>query len=220
MAIGRPIKLTPNVARKILTVTATASQTDFTPTGGYRINQLAVFRNGVRLVQGRDYTAVDGTTVTLQSGATVGDVVEFQIFDSFNIADALSSNGNQVMGGDLTVGVSTLYSGATGILSTNTVYAETIGDTRTTLYGDGANLTGVISGVEVQLSGTTVGTSATVLNFGVGFSSVTPVRSGITTVETSRLLTIGVRTGAAVTFSLTGTSFTVSGRAGNVTINV
>ena len=139
MAIGRPIKLTPNVARKILTVTATASQTDFTPTGGYRINQLAVFRNGVRLVQGRDYTAVDGTTVTLQSGATVGDVVEFQIFDSFNIADALSSNGNQVMGGDLTVGVSTLYSGATGILSTNTVYAETIGDTRTTLYGDGAN---------------------------------------------------------------------------------
>ena len=220
MAIGRPIKLTPNVARKILTVTATASQTDFTPTGGYRINQLAVFRNGVRLVQGRDYTAVDGTTVTLQSGATVGDVVEFQIFDSFNIADALSSNGNQVMGGDLTVGVSTLYSGATGILSTNTVYAETIGDTRTTLYGDGANLTGVISGVEVQLSGTTVGTSATVLNFGVGFSSVTPVRSGITTVETSRILTLGVRTGAAVTFSISGSSFNVSARSGNVAIDV
>ena len=143
MAVGRPIKLTPNVARKILTVTATASQTDFTPTGGYRINQLGVFRNGIRLVQGQDYTAVDGTTVTLQSGCTVGDVVEFQIFDSFNIADALSSNGNQVMGGDLTVGVSTLYSGSTGILSTNTLYAETIGDTRSTVYGDGSNLTGV-----------------------------------------------------------------------------
>ena len=220
MAVGRPIKLTPNVARRQVAVTATADQTSFTPTGGYRVNELAVFRNGVRLVQGSDYTAVDGSTVTLQSGCTVNDVVEFVIFDNFNIVDALPANGDAVLQGDLTVGISTLYSGTTGILSTNTVYAETIGDTRTTLYGDGANLTGVISGVEVQLSGTTVGTSATVLNFGVGFSSVTPVRSGITTVETSRTLTIGVRSGAAVTFSISGSSFNVSARSGNVAIDV
>ena len=213
MAVGRPIKLTPNVARRQIAVTATANQTSFTPSGGYRINELAVFRNGVRLVQGSDYTAVDGVTVTLQSGCTVDDVVEFVIFDNFNIADAIGANGNQVMGGDLTVGMTTIYSGTTGIVSTGELRA-------TTLYGDGANLTGVISGVEVQLSGTTVGTSATVLNFGVGFSSVTPVRSGITTVETSRTLTIGVRSGAAVTFSISGGSFNVSARSGNVAIDV
>ena len=220
MAVGRPIKLTPNVARKTVSINATADQTTFTPTGGYRIGDLAVYRNGVRLVNGRDFTAIDGANVILQSGATVGDVVEFGIFDSFNIADAVNKNGNQTMGGDLTVGVSTLYSGATGILSTNTLYAETIGDSRSTIYGDGGNLTNVISGVEVQLSGTTVGTSATVLNFGVGFSSVTPVRSGITTIETSRTLTIGVRSGAAVTFSISGGSFNVSARSGNVAIDV
>ena len=220
MAVGRPIKLTPNVARKTVSITATADQTTFTPTGGYRIGDLAVYRNGVRLVNGRDFTAVDGANVILQQGANVGDVVEFGIFDSFNIADAVNKNGNQTMGGDLTVGVSTLYSGATGILSTNTLYAETIGDSRSTIYGDGGNLTNVISGVEVQLSGTTVGTSATVLNFGVGFSSVTPVRSGITTIETSRTLTIGVRSGAAVTFSISGGSFNVSARSGNVAIDV
>ena len=220
MAVGRPIKLTPNVARKTITVTATASQTDFTPSGGYRINELGVYRNGVRLVQGQDYTAVDGATVILTSGATVDDVIEFQIFNSFNIADAISSNGNQTMGGDLTVGVSTLYSGATGILSTNTVYAETIGDTRSTIYGDGGNLTNVISGVEVQLSGTTVGTSATVLNFGAGFSTATPVSAGISTIETTRTLTIGVRSGVAVTFSISGGSFNVSARSGNVAIDV
>ena len=220
MAVGRPIKLTPNVARKIVSITATASQTTFTPTGGYRIGDLAVYRNGVRLANGRDFTAVDGANVILQQGANVGDVVEFGIFDSFNIADAIGANGNQTMGGDLTVGVSTLYSGATGILSTNTLYAETIGDSRSTIYGDGGNLTNVISGVEVQLSGTTVGTSATVLNFGVGFSSVTPVRSGISTIETSRTLTIGVRSGAAVTFSISGSSFNVSARSGNVAIDV
>ena len=220
MAVGRPIKLTPNVARKTVSITATADQTTFTPTGGYRIGDLAVYRNGVRLVNGRDFTAVDGANVILQQGASVGDVVEFGIFDSFNIADAINKNGNQTMGGDLTVGVSTLYSGATGILSTNTLYAETIGDSRSTIYGDGGNLTNVISGVEVQLSGTTVGTSATVLNFGVGFSSVTPVRSGISTIETSRTLTIGVRSGAAVTFSISGSSFNVSGRSGNIAIDV
>ena len=220
MAVGRPIRLTPNVARKTITVTATADQTDFTPSGGYRINELGLYRNGVRLVQGQDYTAVDGATVTLVNGCTVGDVVEFQVFDSFNIADAIGSNGNQTMGGDLTVGVSTLYSGATGILSTNTIYAETIGDTRSTIYGDGGNLTNVISGVEVQLSGTTVGTSATVLNFGAGFSTATPVSAGISTIETTRTLTIGVRSGTAVTFSISGGSFNVSSRGGNVAIDV
>ena len=207
MAVGRPIKLTPNVARKTVSITATAGQTTFTPTGGYRIGDLAVYRNGVRLVAGRDFTAVDGANVILQSGATLDDVLEFGIFDSFNIADAVPANGDATIGGDLTVGLTTIYN-SSGIVSA------------TEYYGSGANLTNVISGVEVLLSGTTVGTSATALNFGVGFSSVTPVRSGITTIETSRTLTIGVRSGAAVTFSISGSSFNVSARSGNVAIDV
>ena len=214
MAVGRPIRLTPNVARKTITVTATADQTDFTPSGGYRINELGVYRNGVRLVQGQDYTAVDGATVTLVNGCTVGYVVEFQVFDSFNIADAIGSNGNQTMGGDLTVGLTTIYSGTTGIVSTGELRA-------TTLYGDGSNLSNVISGVEVQLSGTTVGTSATVLNFSAGFSTATPVSAGISTIETTRTLTIGVRSGTAVTFSISGGSFNIPNRAGgNTAIDV
>ena len=235
MAVGRPIKLTPNVARKTVSITATAGQTTFTPTGGYRIGDLAVYRNGVRLVAGRDFTAVDGANVILQSGATLDDVLDFGIFDSFNIADAIGANGNQTMGGDLTVGLTTIYSGTTGIVSTTELYGDLKGSTQglgvgatnysgivsaTEYYGSGANLTNVISGVEIQLSGSSVGTSATVLNFNAGFSTATPVSAGISTISTSRLLTIGVRSGAAVTFSLTGTSFTVSGRAGNVTINV
>ena len=212
MAVGRPIKLTPNVARKQVAVTATSGQTSFTPSGGYRINELAVFRNGVRLVQGSDYTAVDGSTVTLQSGAAVDDIIEFVIFDNFNIADAIGANGNQTIGGDLVIGSgTTIYS--SGIVSTTTLRADT-------LYGDGGNLTNVISGVEVQLSGTTVGTAATVLNFGPGFSTATPVSSGISTIETTRTLTIGVRSGAAVTFSISGGSFNVSARSGNVAIDV
>ena len=200
MAIGRPIKLTPNVASKGVSITATAGQTSFTPTGGYRVNEISVYRNGVRLVQGRDFTAVDGITVNLTTGATLDDVLDFQIFDTFNIADALNANANQTLGGRLTVGSSITAEGG--------------------FYGSGANLTDVISGVEIKLSGTSVGTSATVLNFSAGFSTATPVSAGISTIETTRTLTIGVRSGTAVTFSISGGSFNVSGRGGNVAIDV
>ena len=191
MAVGRPIKLTPNVARKSITVTATEGQTSFTPTGGYRINELGVFRNGVRLVQGKDFTASDGSTVTLLSGCTVDDVVEFQIWDSFNIVDAISANGDQVMGGDLTVGLTTMYSGTTGIVSTGELRA-------TTLYGDGSNLTGVagaavtayIDSINLTASGivsftnTTDSTSSTtgavIISGGVGIAKSLFVGNNVT----------------------------------------
>ena len=104
MAIGRPITLSTNVASKTVSITATAGQTLFQPSGGYRINQIAVYRNGTRLVDGSDFTARDGASVTLLSGATVGDVLEFQIFDSFNIANTINPNSsNQTIEGALVV---------------------------------------------------------------------------------------------------------------------
>lgn len=104
MAIGNPITLTNNVASKTISVTATADQTLFTVTGGYRINQLAVFRNGVRLADGADFTARDGSSVTLLSPANVSDTLEFQIFDDFRVADAIvSAEASQTISGELNV---------------------------------------------------------------------------------------------------------------------
>ena len=104
MAIGRPITLTANVASKTISITATEGQTLFQPSGGYRINQIAVFRNGTRLVDGSDFTARDGASVTLLSGATVGDVLEFQILDSFNVANTIDTNSStQTIDGSLIV---------------------------------------------------------------------------------------------------------------------
>ena len=127
MAIGRPVSLTSNVASKTISVTATASQTLFTVTGGYRINQIAVFRNGVRLADGSDFTARDGATVTLLSAASSGDVLEFQIFDDFRVADAIASAGaEQTISGNLTVtgtitGLTSVTGAAIGISSGGTV---------------------------------------------------------------------------------------------------
>ena len=126
MAIGRPISLTPNIATKAINSVATANQTDFTVTGGYRINELAVYRNGVRLAQGRDFTANDGTTVTLTNGATVNDVIEFVVFDSFNVADAIVSvASSQTVSGDLNV-TGKFYSGSIDPNSLNVAGVGTI----------------------------------------------------------------------------------------------
>ena len=89
MPIGNPVTLTSNVASKAISVTATASQTLFNVTGGYRINSLGVFKNGLRLQDGVDYTARDGLTVTLLSAASGGDKLQFVVFDTFRVAEAI-----------------------------------------------------------------------------------------------------------------------------------
>jgi hypothetical protein len=156
MAIGRPVSLTSNVASKTISVTATASQTLFTVTGGYRINQLAVFRNGVRLADGSDYTARDGATVTLLSAAALDDVLEFQIFDDFRVADAIqTASAEQTINGNLTVtgtitGVTSVTGAAIGIQSggTNIGAAKTLNfvGTGNTFAMDGDTVNISISG--------------------------------------------------------------------------
>ena len=104
MPIGNPVTLTSNVASKAISVTATASQTLFNVTGGYRINELGVFKNGLRLQDGVDYTARDGLTVTLLSAASGGDKLQFVVFDTFRVAEAIRpSVDEQTIRGNLNV---------------------------------------------------------------------------------------------------------------------
>ena len=113
MPIGNPVTLTSNVASKAISVTATASQTLFNVTGGYRINELGVFKNGLRLQDGVDYTARDGLTVTLLSAASGGDKLQFVVFDTFRVAEAIRpSVDEQTIRGNLNV---------VGILSASTL---------------------------------------------------------------------------------------------------
>ena len=90
--------------------------------------------------------------------------------------------------------------------------------TATSFSGSGANLTDVISGVELKQGGSSVGTSITAINFS-GATVSAPV-AGLSTVTIAQTLTLGVRVGTAVTFGITGSSFNVSGRGGNVPISV
>ena len=150
MAIGRPITLTDNVASKILSATATDGQTQFTVTGGYRINAIAVYRNGVRLVDGSDFTATDGATVTLLYEAKLDDKLEFQIFDDFRVADAIvSAKANQTIEGDVAV-IGTLSGAAIGIQSSGSL----VGSGKTLNFiGAGNTFRTVGDTIEVSIAG-------------------------------------------------------------------
>jgi hypothetical protein len=123
-------------------------------------------------------------------------------------------------------GIVTATGGFSGDLSGSTVNLGT-GVTNysgilsaTQYYGDGSALTNVISGVELKSDGNSVGTAITQINFS-GFGSVTAPVSGFSTVTIDRFLTIGARTGSAVTFSIADSSFIVEARGGgDVTINL
>ena len=174
MAIGRPLNLTTNVATKNISVTATEGQTQFTVTGGYRINEIAVYRNGTRLVDGRDFTATDGSIVTLLSGATVGDSIEFQIFDSFNVANTIKPNeSDQTINGNLTVtgtlsGLTSITGASIGIQSAGTH----IGIAQTINF-IGAGNTVVTNGntIDVSISGSGGVGLGTAINYADGTSS-------------------------------------------------
>ena len=163
MAIGNPITLTNNVASKNISVTATADQTLFTVTGGYRINQLAVFRNGVRLVDGSDFTARDGSTVTLVTAANLNDTIDFQIFDDFRVADVIvSAEASQTISGELNVtgGFNIgIQSGGTDIATGVITAINFIGAGNTAVYDT------VSKTVDISISGSGGGGLGTAINY-------------------------------------------------------
>jgi hypothetical protein len=150
MAIGRPISLTDNVASKIIRVIATNNQTAFTVNGGYRINQIGVFRNGVRLSNGSDFTATDGSTVTLLNAASLNDEILFEIQDDFRVSDAIvSAAADQVITGNLTV-TGTLTGATVGVQSGGQVVG-----TAKTLNFVGTGNTFAVNGdtIDISISG-------------------------------------------------------------------
>ena len=98
------------------TVTATQGQTSFTVASGFTEGFVDVYHNGVRLITGTDYTqGNDGQTVTLASGATVGDELEFVAWKSLGDIVHIQSLKTAA---DLTVtGVATATGGFVGDLT-------------------------------------------------------------------------------------------------------
>lgn len=100
--------------------TATAGQTTFSgsddnsATLSYTVDNLQVVMNGV-VLDPADFTATNGTSVVLDSGATVGDQVNIYSFKSFTTADMVSKTAGGTFSGAVGFG-----GGITGDVSFDT----------------------------------------------------------------------------------------------------
>ncbi len=102
----------PQATQTRQTFVATAAQTSFA-TGGYSVGYLDTFLNGVKLQDGVDYTATNGSDIVLTVGAALDDTLEVVAYTTFEVAGAYTkaeadagfvSVAGDTMTGGLTVG--------------------------------------------------------------------------------------------------------------------
>ena len=78
----------PQATQTRQTFTSTSGQTSFA-TAGYTAGFVDIYMNGVRLVDGTDFTATNGSDVVLTSGAATGDIIDVLMFTAVDLATAV-----------------------------------------------------------------------------------------------------------------------------------
>jgi hypothetical protein len=104
--------VTTTAYRTVTEFTATAGQTTFS-VPSYTVGFIDVYRNGVMLGSA-DYTATNGTTVVLASGATAGDLVETISFYVSSVLNAIPATAGAVNTSYITDGAITTAKIAAG----------------------------------------------------------------------------------------------------------
>jgi hypothetical protein len=97
----------------------------------YDVGYEAVYRNGVLLSRGNDYTATDGTTVTLTDATLAGDIIEIFANELVPLADAIGKGQYNAKGALL----SATAASTPGVLA--------VGANDTVLTADSAEATGL-----------------------------------------------------------------------------
>ena len=93
---------------------AQSARTTFTASGAetavnvtYTPGQLSVFLNGIKLLDGIDYIATTGTSITGLIALTAGDVLDFIADDTFNVADVVPASTGGTFAGNISVPTAT-----------------------------------------------------------------------------------------------------------------
>ena len=131
-----------------------------------------------------DVTNIDSVGIVTARGGFLAGNPAVSVGATITGAGAASFSGIGTFSGNLNVGTGITAYASTSNLNVGTgvtVYGSTGIVSATAFYGDGAALSGVVSGIEVESGGTSVGTSLTAINFASG-ATVTTASSGITTV--------------------------------------
>ena len=123
--LGVPVTgVTTTAYRTVTEFTATASQTTFTPPS-YTVGFINVYRNGV-LLGSADYTASNGTTVVLATGATVGDLVTVESFQVSSVVNAIQNTAGSVSGTNIATDAVTTTKIADGAITTAKIAAGAV----------------------------------------------------------------------------------------------
>ena len=144
-----------------------------------------------------DVTNIDSVGVVTARGGFLAGNPAVSVGATITAAGAASFSGIGTFNSSLNVPNGNLTVG-----SAVTVYASTGIVSATAFYGDGAALSGVVSGIEVESGGTSVGTSLTAINFASG-ATITQGSSGITTVT----IAAGITTYANVASGIVSTLY-------------
>ena len=110
--------------------TATSGQTTFSgaddngATLGYTALNIQVVMNGV-ILDPSDYTASNGTSVVLGTGAATGDLLNVYAFASFTVADTVSASSGGTFAGGITVQGSLTASSTLGVTGATTLAGVT-----------------------------------------------------------------------------------------------
>ena len=135
--------------------TATASQTTFTGaddnsnTLAYDAGFLDVYLNGIKLVNGSDFTASTGTSIVLAIGASASDILEVVAFGTFQLANFSITDANDVPNSLGTAGqVLKVNSGATALEFGNASSAEVYGFNKDTSTNTNLIVTTTNQGVD------------------------------------------------------------------------
>ena len=194
--LGQEASFTGTQNNQRLSTTAAGGQINFSVGGGYSINALDVYRNGIKLSGGRDFRALDGVTVTLLSPANDGDIIEFVTFENFKREDVITGDGDATIRGNVTI------SGDLGI--TGSLNA-TVSNTATAGF---ATVSGISSALGI--GATAVGLNASGIITAISFSGSGANLTGIAAtddVSTNSLVVAGISTLAGATFSGVSTFF-------------
>ena len=110
----------------------TGIQTSFAFDATYTVGYVDVYMNGVRLINGTDYTAAEGSNVDLATNAVASDVIEIVAYKAFNIGNVSASQHNFTVANDLNVsGITTSNGGFVSAASTSACKITFSGQTLT-----------------------------------------------------------------------------------------
>ena len=128
-----------------------AITTDFTFASGYTPGYVDVYVDGLRKLVGTDYSATDGSVVSiLNGGVSVGSTAVVVAYKAFNVANPISNigSGSLSVGTDLTVGDIVTINGTTQSSSKDTgaiICEGGVGIEKNLFVGGGAEVTGILT---------------------------------------------------------------------------